>query len=215
MIRINLLGISAPAQIAKPVGPPPTASRMALIFVGTLLVAFVVVGVLWQVWTNDLKRLQKQYDDAKREEARLAAIQAENLRYLAQIKDLETRQKTTQTLLNSRVGPVELMTALGNTVNRTTDLYLMTVGPAAGGRLAVKGLSNSVESIARFIAALKGSGAFDDVQLQRYFQDDVGARLSFKFDLDCVFRSSAVATTTAPAEKPAATPRKAAKRAGM
>jgi Tfp pilus assembly protein PilN len=185
---------------------------MALVFVGTLIVGLVVVGVFWQIWSNDVKRLQKEWDRQKAEQARLAAIQAENQRYLAEIKDLETRKNTTQMLLNSRIGPVELMTALGNTVNRTNDLYLLTVTPT-GGRLTIRGQSNTVESIARFIAALKESGSFDDVQLQRYYQDDLYNRLSFKFDLDCVFKSP-TAAAPAPGVQPAATS-KAARRAGM
>ncbi len=212
MIRINLLGVAPPPTV-KTIGPPPTVARMALVFVGALLVAFVVVGVLWKVWSKDVADLQILRDKEKAEQARLAAIQAQNLRYLAQIRDLEARKNTTQSLLNSRVGPVELMTALGNTVNRTTDLYLLTVSPA-GPRLVVRGQSNSVESIARFISALKESGSFADVQLQRYYQDDQFNRLSFKFDLDCVFRSSATAAA-APAAQPATTRRAPARRAGM
>jgi len=196
MIRINLIGV-APTPAAKPTGPPPTLARMLMVFVGTLIVAFVVVGVFWTLWSAKVKELQKEQAKQLAEQARLAAIQAENIRYLAQIRDLENRKNTTQTLLNSRVGPVELMTALGNTVNRTNDLYLLTVTPT-GGRLAIHGQSNSVESIARFIASLKESGSFGDVQLQRYFQDDTYNRLSFKFDLDCVFRSSAAAAAAPP-----------------
>jgi Tfp pilus assembly protein PilN len=183
---------------------------MLLIFAGSLIVAFVVVLVIWQIWSARVKDLEKELAKQKAEQARLAAIQAENMRYLAQIRDLETRKNTTQMLLNGRVGPVELMTALGNTVNRTSDLYLLTVTPSAG-RLAVRGQSNTVESIARFISALKESGSFDDVQLQRYYEDDIAARLSFKFDLDCVFRSSAVAVSS-PVQP--ATPG-GARRAGM
>ncbi len=196
MIRINLIGV-APTPVAKPTGPPPTLARMLMVFVGSLIVAFVVVGVFWTLWSARVKDLQKEQAKQLAEQARLAAIQAENMRYLAQIRDLENRKNTTQTLLNSRVGPVELMTALGNTVNRTNDLYLLTVTPT-GGRLAIHGQSNSVESIARFIASLKESGSFGDVQLQRYFQDDTYNRLSFKFDLDCVFRSSAAAAAPPP-----------------
>ncbi len=195
MIRINLIGV-APTPVAKPAGPPPTLARMLMVFVGALIVAFVVVGAFWQVWSARVRDLQKEKAKQEAEQARLAAIQAENLRYVAQIKDLENRKNTTQTLLNSRVGPVELMTALGNTVNRTNDLYLLTVTPT-GGRLAIHGQSNSVESIARFIASLKESGSFDSVQLQRYFQDDTYNRLGFKFDLDCVFKSSAAAAAAA------------------
>lgn len=211
MMKINLLA-AAPPPVRKPEGPPPTTARMALVFVGTLIVGLVVVGVVWQIWTREVADLRKKYDAAMAEKARLAAIQAENQRYLAEIKDLETRKNTTQMLLNSRIGPVELMTALGNTVNRTNDLYLLTVTPT-GGRLTIRGQSNTVESIARFIAALKESGSFDDVQLQRYYQDDLFNRLSFKFDLDCVFKSPTAAAPS-PGTHPVTTS-KGARRAGM
>lgn len=213
MMRINLLGV-APPPTPKVGGPPPTAVRMALVFVGSLLVAFVVVGVLWQIWSNAVARAQKQLDKEKAEQARLAAIQAENQRYLAQIRDLETRKNITQDLLNRRVGPVELMTALGNTVNRTNDLYLLTVSPS-GARLVIKGQSNTVESIARFIAALKESGSFDEVQLQRYYQDDQFNRLSFKFDLDCVFKSPTATAAAGPPALPTAAARTPARRPGI
>jgi Tfp pilus assembly protein PilN len=179
---------------------------MALVFLGSLIVGFVVVGVIWKIWNAKVRDLETKLAKERAEQARLAAIQAENLRFVAQIRDLETRKNTTQMLLNSRVGPVELMTALGNTVNRTNDLYLLTVSPA-GGRLSIRGQSMSVESIARFISALKESGSFDDVQLQRYYQDDVYNRLSFKFDIDCLFKSSAAAAGPAQAAP--------ARRAGM
>ncbi len=207
MIRINLLGV-APPPVAKPAGPPPAAARMALVFVGSLIVGFVVVGVIWKIWDAKVKDLETKLAKERAEQSRLAAIQAENMRFVAQIRDLETRKNTTQMLLNSRIGPVELMTALGNTVNRTSDLYLLTVSPV-GGRVSIRGQSMSVESIARFIGALKESGSFDDVQLQRYYQDDVYNRLSFKFDIDCVFKSSAAAAAAGPAQ---AAP---ARRAGM
>ncbi len=210
MIKINLLGGPAPPTV-KPAGPPATLPRMLLIFVGSLIVSFVVVLVIWKMWSTRVNDLEKDLAKQKAEQARLAAIQAENMRYLAQIRDLETRKNTTQMLLNSRVGPVELMTALGNTVNRTNDLYLLTVTPS-GGRLGIRGQSFTVNSIARFIAALKESGSFDDVQLQRYYEDDVANRLNFRFDLDCVFRSSAAAASGPVRPAAAGAP---ARRAGM
>jgi Tfp pilus assembly protein PilN len=206
MIRINLLGVARPAM--KRAAAPPTAARQALIFVASLLAAFAIVGVFWQVWTGAINRLNKELVDQQREADRLKQIRAENQRYVQQRQQLEGRINTIQTLVNSRVGPVDFMTKLGNVVNRSSDLYLLTVA-SDGSRVSIRGQSNSVESIANFVASLKNSGSFDDVQLRQYFQDDQQDRLSFKFQLDCVYKLPSAAPTAA---QPAAA---APGRAGM
>ena len=185
MIRINLLGVARP--MAKPAAAPPTAARQALIFVASLLAVFAVVGFIWRYWTTEINRLNQEYAKQQIEAERLKQIRAENLRYVQQRQQLESRINTIQTLVNSRVGPVDFMTALGNVVNRSSDLYLMTVTPE-GARVVIRGQSNSVESIGNFVASLKNSGRFDEVQLRQYFQDDQHDRLSFKFQLDCVYK---------------------------
>jgi Tfp pilus assembly protein PilN len=198
MIKINLLGVARPA--ARPAAPPPTAARQALIFVASLIVAFAVVGFIYRYWTSEIDKLNMRYAEEQREAERLKQIRLENQRYLQQRQQLESRINTIQTLQNSRVGPVDFMTALGNVVNRSNDLYLLTVTPE-GGRVGIRGQSNSVESVANFIANLKNSGSFEDVQLRQYFQDDQQNRMSFKFHLDCAYKLPSAAP---PAAQPAA-----------
>ena len=207
MIKINLLGLARPVS-AKASTAPLTAVHQALIFVGAAVVAFLVVGFFYTYWTNQISELERNLKKEKAEQARLAAIQVENQRYKQQRKDLEERINTIQMLQQSRVGPVELMTVLGNTVNRTTDLYLLTAG-MEGNRLVLKGQSNSVEAIANFISALKVSKGISDVQLRQYYQDDQHNRPSFKFNIDCVY---SVATAAAPAAAQPAMPSAAAPR---
>lgn len=194
MIRINLLGVARP--MAKPAAAPPTAARQALIFVASLLAVFAVVGFIWRYWTTEINRLNQEYAKQQIEAERLKQIRAENQRYVQQRQQLEGRINTIQTLVNSRVGPVDFMTALGNVVNRSSDLYLLTVTPE-GARVTIRGQSNSVESIANFVAGLKNSGRFDEIQLRQYFQDDQHDRLSFKFQLDCVYRLPSAAPAAA------------------
>ena len=43
--------------------------------------------------------------------------------------------------------------------------------------------------MANFMAYLKNSGAFDDVQLDQFYQDDTHERLTYKFSLSCQFKS--------------------------
>jgi Tfp pilus assembly protein PilN len=207
MIRINLLGVARP--LAKPAAAPPTAARQALIFLASLLAAFAIVGFTWWLWSAEIKRLNEEYAKQQIEAERLKQIRAENQRYMQQRQQLEGRINTIQTLVNSRVGPVDFMTALGNVVNRSSDLYLLTVAPE-GARVAIRGQANSVESIANFVANLKNSGRFDEVQLRQYYQDDQYNRLSFKFQLDCVYKMPGAAP--AAAQPAAATP---GRRAGM
>jgi Tfp pilus assembly protein PilN len=208
MIRINLLGVARPA--AKPAAPP-TAARQALIFVGALIVAFGIVGFFYRYWSSQIDELNKRYAEEKREADRLAQIRAENQRYLQQREQLERRINTIQELQNNRVGPVDFMAALGNMVNRTNDLYLLRVSPQ-GDRIVIQGQSNSVNSIANFITALKQSNRFQDVQLRQYFEDDQYNRLSFKFNIDCVYK---LPSATPPAAQPAAAGAAPARQAGM
>ena len=207
MIKINLLGLSRPVS-ARARMAPLTSLHQALIVVGAAVVAFLVVGFFYIYWSSQISELERNLKKEKAEQARLAAIQVENQRYKQQLNDLEERINTIQMLQQSRVGPVDLMTVLGNSVNRTADLYLLTVG-MDGNRLVLKGQSHSVESIATLISALKTSKGISDVQLRQYYQDDQHDRTFFKFNIDCEY---SVATVAAPAPSQPAMPAAAAPR---
>jgi Tfp pilus assembly protein PilN len=195
MIRINLLGVAKPIKVA---GPPPTAARHALVFGVSAVVAFGIVGFFYRYWSSQIETLNKQKAEQMRERDRLAQIRAENDRYRQQLEQLQRRQDTIQSLQNSKAGPVDYMDRLGDIVNRSNDLYLLTATPE-GSRVTIRGQSNSVESIANFVANLKNSGSFDDVQLRQYYQDDQSGRLSFKFNLDCVYKLPSAARPPAQA----------------
>ena len=211
MIKINLLGLAKPTS-ARTASAPLTAVHQALIFVGAAVVAFLVLGFFYTYWSNQISELERNLKKEKAEQARLAAIQVENQRYKQRRHDLEERINTIQMLQQSRVGPVELMTVLGNTSNRAADLYLLTAG-MDGNRLVLKGQANSVEAIATFMSALRASKGVSDVQLRQYWQDDQHNRTTFKFNIDCLY---SVTTAAAPVAAPPATPSAAApRRAGL
>jgi Tfp pilus assembly protein PilN len=214
MIRINLLGV-APPPGAKAPAPPTTTMRMGMILGVALVASFLVVGIFYKVWSATVAGLERDLKKERDREADLKGVEAQNLRYQAHLRELETRINTIQTLQNSRTGPVELMSALGATVSRTSDVYLLSVSPA-GTRLDVRGESNSVESIAALIAALKQVSSFDDVQLRQYFQDDLNQRLAFKFNLDFVYKPpQPPVQNPAPAMQPGMTPGNFTRRTGM
>jgi Tfp pilus assembly protein PilN len=199
MIKINLLGV-APLPIKAAPGPPATRAFQALTFLGALIVSFAIVGVVYKIWSNQIADLDKRAKQEKIRQTELTMVKAQNERYQQHLRDLETRINTIQALQNSRVGPVEMMMALGDVLDRTSDVYLYTVSPTAG-RLVLKGQSGTVESMANVLAFMKSSGYFDDVQLQQFYQDDQHNRLTYKFTVDCLVKSSnaAVAATPQPA----------------
>ena len=189
MIRINLLseGVKGAAAWEGAAGVRLAVSPLVVVG-GSALVAFALVGGLAWFWSARGARLEREVRKEQTEQARLAAIEKENQVYARQLKELEQRVNTIRGLESSRTGPVEFMTALGETVGRTRDVYLVSVGPD-GDRLLVKGQAASVGSIAGFMTALKRSGGFAQVELGQYYQDDQAERLTFKFDLRCVYRA--------------------------
>jgi Tfp pilus assembly protein PilN len=205
MIKINLLGASPPLG-ERASGRPVPAVFQAAMFMGALIVCFAIVGVIYKIWSNQIANLNKRLGQEKVRQSELAAVQAQNEQYQARLVDLQTRIKTIQALQNTRVGPVELMTALGNVVSRVNDVYLFSATPA-GDRVELKGQASTVDSMAGFMAGLKKSGSFDDVQLEQFFQDDEKERLNYKFSLSCLFKTSTgAASPTAGATPVAAAP---------
>jgi Tfp pilus assembly protein PilN len=156
---------------------------------GALIICFGIVGIFYKIWSNQIADLEKRENSEKIRQTELAVVKAQNEKYQQRLRDLETRINTIQALQNSRVGPVELMNALGSVVSRTNDVYLYTMAPV-GERLQLKGQSGTVESMATFLASLKNSGTFEDVQLDQFFEDDQKDLLTYKFTINCQFKSS-------------------------
>jgi len=191
MIKINFLqegGVQAASGEPAATRLPP--ARDMAIFLASLLVVCALTGSLYWFWNRQLNRLSRDLAAEQREATRLAAIQAENQRFQQRVSEAQRRLEMVRNLQSQRVGPVALMNALGELVSRTTGLYLLTA-KAEGSRLVIQGQSDSVEAIVNFIAVLRHSGSFADVQFHQFFQDDQEKRLSFKFNLDCVYQPSA------------------------
>ncbi len=209
MIRINLLGVAAPPPPAAPGAPAPAGMLVGLVAVGTLLVAGGVVGGTYFWWSHAKTLQETRYNNALKEQRELLDIAAKNKQYQAQIAELNRRIDTIEQLDKSRVGPSDLMNRLADAVNRTRDIWLSAVTPS-GARVGMSGQAYSVDSIARFMSALEGTGAFPDVHLQEYAQ--TGAT-TFRFAIDCAYK---LPTPPAPPATPAPAPAGAPpRRAGM
>jgi Tfp pilus assembly protein PilN len=204
MIKINLLGVAAPKVKPKAV-TPVSKTMQAGIFIGALVVSFGTVGLFYMIWSRSIDSLRLELKKQQAEQTRLAAIKQENAKYELERRLLEQRIKTIQLLQTSRVGPTEFMNALGDVVNKTTsDLYLFSVAPQ-GDRVVIHGQANSPNSVANLLSTLKTSGFFDDVQLRQFYEDDVQDLVTYKFNMDCAYKSPSAAAS--PTQAGAAAPR--------
>lgn len=186
MIRINL--VQAPAETLNPkkVEPVNPNRQNALSALVSVVVCFGIAGLFYQVWTHEIARLNDQAGVARREAARLAGIQAQNRRYETDLAQIENHVRVIQALETSRTGPQDLMTRLGNMVDGISGLYLLSV-KSDGSKLVIDGQADRVNAIADFIAGLQSNSSFQKIELHQVFEDDRNDRVSFKFDLECLY----------------------------
>jgi Tfp pilus assembly protein PilN len=193
MIKINLLGVAAPKPKVRAAEPAKKSSRQVWVFLGALVVSFGIVGGTYLFWSGSIAGLEVELKKQKAVQTRLVGIRLENAKYEQERALLEQRVKAVQVLQASRVGPTEFMNALGSVVSKTpVDLFFFSVA-RQGDRVVILGQSGSANSVAALLALLKTSGSFDDVQLRQLYEDDKESLVSYKFNLDCLYKSPSVA----------------------
>jgi Tfp pilus assembly protein PilN len=198
MIKVNLLGVPAPKPKAKAAAPAKKAVQVAT-FLGALAVSFAIVGLTYLIWSGSVTTLRIELKKQQAEQTRLAAIKQENMRYQRDRALLELRVKAIEALQSSRVGPKEFMNALGNVVNKTpSDLYFFSVAHQ-GDRVDIQGQAGSANSVAALMASLKSSGYFDDVELKQFYEDDKENLVSYKFNMDCLYKPPSGESSLTPA----------------
>ena len=134
---------------------------------------------------KDAVTLQKQIDDAQRENLRLADIKAKYLE-LEKQKDLyERRVSVIHQLQENQKGPSMLLTMIGDTVNKSDAVWLNSMRED-GNNITLDGMALSVDAVASLMRNLKSSGYFKNIEIKTTFQDDQVKDMSaFSFMLVC------------------------------
>lgn len=188
MIRINLIQpVKQEAEPKAREARPSLVQRKEVYPLASLVICCGLVGLLYWSSNHKITQLNSAIAMERQEAARLAGIQAQDAMYQGQLGQINAHIQLIQTLQQNRTGPQQLMAQLGSAVNKINGLYLLSVDDSKE-RLAIHGLSDQVNSIADFMAALESLRTFNDVQLRQIFEDDQNSRASFKFDLDCLYR---------------------------
>src|SRR5437660_9187331 len=169
MIRINLLGQIRPKTARRPVD---TGAAMPVVFIGAgLVLGALVLGFFYFTWQ---RQLEKENAEIKRLTAQKTELEQtkQQVELFERQKDLlQRRVSTIEQLQRDRTGGQELLDMVANTVSRTENLWL-TEMVRKGSVLSMEVTSASVNSVAKFITALKRSGYFQKVEIKETKQDE-------------------------------------------
>lgn len=185
MIRINLLGQKPPKKqsAAAPAGTTVTL----VLLLGSLLVAG---GVLYVIWNDKVKSVEKTQGEVNVLNQQIAALQGvkANVEKLKEKKLLLDRQYAVlDQLSQNRSGGEELMESLAGSVVRSDAVWL-TAMDKKGNILTLDGTAGSINAVANFITEMKRSGHFGKVEISESRQDERNpAVATFLFKLTAEF----------------------------
>ena len=188
MIKVNLSGKQQQQQ-KKPV--TKVASKPALTVPSNalpLLHLVIVVGtaVLGYFWYSNLTAqsadLTNQISVLKEEQSKLDAIIKQEKIYESRKTEFEKRIQIIEDLRKNQLSPVVMLDALGDAIDRTRYVWLSNLSQN-NAQITMSGTGTSVDTLSDFVANLKSTGYFRDINLARF--DD--SRGNYTFSLSCEF----------------------------
>jgi Tfp pilus assembly protein PilN len=204
MIRINLLAdpkqkrgkrASAPAAVSVP-GEGPNILTVAVV-VG--LMGLAGNGYYYWKLNHDHEVLVKEMAAAEAENRRLATVKAKFQEAEKQKEQYRRRLDVIDQLRNNQMGPVQLLTTIGDTVNDTDAVWLMTM-KEENNNVSIDGMALSANAVANLMANLEKTGYFKSVEMKETLQDDRSKDVqAFTFSLTCEKMPPKPAQPAAPA----------------
>jgi type IV pilus assembly protein PilN len=164
MIRINL----APPSGKKGVGRSLLSSNLGMLFGAAALALVVGLGGWWWSLSAEIKRLNTEIAENKKEADRLKVIIAEGQRFQRDKEMLEHRVNAIELVARRQTRPVYLLDAVLDTLPK--DLWLTRM-EEKGTQLRFAGTTYSATALSDFMANLKASGTFKDVDIVDAKQD--------------------------------------------
>jgi type IV pilus assembly protein PilN len=181
MIKINL---APPPRERKRAQRAQAQVNLGLVF-GLLLVLLVGgIGVYWWVLSAETARLGREIAQQQQELERLRLVIAEGQRVKREKEELERRVNAIEAVARLQTRPVYLIDALADMLPK--DLWLTRM-EEKGHLLRLAGTSFSTTAIADFMANLKASGRFVDVDLVEHKQDLTKSPRTITFEVSCRF----------------------------
>jgi len=190
MIRINLLGSP------KPKGKKGPAVSMPSFEFGNLggpLVQVAAVALIagalnfgyWYQLDRARKSIEVKMRVAEQKNRELADIKARYLERQKQADAYKRRVDVIDQLRNNQTGPVSLLSMIGDTVNSTEAVWLVSMQDQ-GASVAIDGTALSSDAVANLISNLQKTGFFRNIEIKETQQDEsVKDMQAFQFTLTC------------------------------
>jgi len=164
MIRINL----APPSVKKGVGFSIPSFNLGMLFGGIAALIVLVLGVWWWSLSAEIRRLNAEIAENKKQADRLKVVIAEGQRYQRDSMLLERRLNAIKLAARNQTRPVYLLDAVLDTLPK--DLWLTRM-EEKGTQLKFAGSAYSATALSDFMSNLKASGKFKDVDIVDAKQD--------------------------------------------
>ncbi len=164
MIRINL----APPAPKKGMGLSIPSFNLGMLFGAIALVLVVALGGWWWSLSAEINRLNTEIAENKKQADRLKVVIAEGQRYRRDKELLERRVNAIELAARYQTRPVYLLDAVLDTLPK--DLWLTRM-EEKGTQLRFAGTTYSATALSDFMANLKASGKFKDVDIVDAKQD--------------------------------------------
>ncbi len=190
MIRINLLGG------AKPKGKKGPAISMPSFEFGNLggplvqvAAVFLIAGALnfgyWYQLDKEKKSIEVKMRVAEQKNRELADIKARYVERQKQADAYKRRVDVIDQLRSNQTGPVSLLSMIGDTVNSTEAVWLVSMQDQ-GASVAIDGTALSSDAVANLISNLQKTGYFRNIEIKETSQDEnVKDMQAFQFTLTC------------------------------
>jgi len=172
--------------------PPPSKTQglgvmglnLGVLFGGLGAVVVIALGASWLTLSSQVSGLRSDIENNQKELARLKPIIAEGQRYKQEKQDLERRVSAIEIVARNQARPTYLLDSLVDML--PGDLWLTRVEEKSQ-QLKLAGTTYSSVALADFMANLKASRKFKDVDLVESRQDLTKTPRTITFEVSCQF----------------------------
>ena len=190
MIRINLLGGAKPKGKKGPAISMPSfefgnLGGPMIQVAGVLLIAVAINAGYWYQLDREKKSIEVKARVAEQKNRELAEIKAKYLERQKQADSYKRRVDVIDQLRANQAGPVNLLSTIGDTVNSTEAVWLVSMQDQ-GANVAIDGTALSSDAVANLISNLQKTGYFRNIEIKETLQDsNVKDMQAFQFTLTC------------------------------
>jgi Tfp pilus assembly protein PilN len=150
---------------------------------------FLIAGALnfgyWYQLDREKKSIEVKMRVAEQKNRELADIKARYLERQKQADAYKRRVDVIDQLRANQIGPVSLLSMIGDTVNGTEAVWLTSMQDQ-GASVAIDGTALSSDAVANLISNLQKTGYFRNIEIKETSQDEtVKDMQAFQFTLTC------------------------------